>query len=109
MLIWPTAMVATDDEPAVKQSRSLMSWRSTRTGGAAMPRQRREGDHRAAARWATIERAQRCGGMVFGSRARRCAGEQLSAEGELGLAIAVGEEAVVTDAVEAIWQGVKVG
>ena len=45
--------------------------------------------------------------MVFGRRARRCAGEELAAEGELGLTMAVGEEAVVTDAVEAVWQGVK--
>lgn len=70
-------------------------------GGRA--RQDTEHDHDA-----TTARAGRAGiAGLFGGRFRRWRVEQPTTEGEFGGALAVGEEAVVADAVEAVRQGVQ--
>ena len=57
------------------------------------------------------QRSGWCGGTVssdlFGGRSRRWRVEQPATERELGGAVAVGEEAVVADAMEAVRQGVQ--
>src|SRR5206468_12768462 len=70
--------------------------------------QRCDGDHRAAAAGTAIER-ERGDRLLGGRRGRVGRGnvEQLAAQCELLGAMAVGEEAVMADAMEAVRQGVQ--
>src|SRR5258708_37989501 len=73
-------------------------------------RQDTEHDHGATADRASIGPV-RCDGILdlFGGRFRRWRVEQPATERKLGGALAVGEEAVVADAMEAVRQGAQQG
>ena len=74
-------------------------------GCAAGSRARQDTEHD---HGATAARARRDGiADLFGGRFRRWRIEQPTTEGELGGALAVGEEAVVADAMEPVRQGMQ--
>ena len=74
------------------------------------PRKAGEHDHSAATGGAALGCARLEAILhLLGVRLRRSLAEQSATEGELLVAMAVGEEAVVADAMEAIRQGVQGG
>ena len=96
-------------EVALSDRRGVTSCRPGTTVDGRRARQDGEDDHGAAAARAALGGALLDGilGPVWRAVPGRRRVEQPAAERELGGAVAVGEEAVVADAVEAVRQGVQ--